>query len=274
MYCNKCGTYNEEDSIYCRKCGNVINEELLEEEIDNDDENNKKDKKAKNKNKTKVKKQKAKKPKKQKVKQKKPKQKVVNQGEKGMTFIQKLFMFILFILVLGLIGVLSYIGYQYYTNKDKVEVPNLIGLNYEQAESRLAEEGLKISKRTVETEDEEEDGLVIKQNKKAGKTVLEGSTIRVTIAEYENVYEVEDFAGMSIDTVRTKLNNAGIEYEIEEEYSSEYSQGFIISQNIKAGSKLKAGDEIKLTVSKGQKTDIDETTSEEDSSEETSSTVE
>ena len=37
MYCNKCGTYNEEDSVYCRKCGSVINEDLLEEEEEEKD---------------------------------------------------------------------------------------------------------------------------------------------------------------------------------------------------------------------------------------------
>lgn len=263
MYCKKCGIYNDEDSVYCKKCGIVINEDLEEKK-----EKNKSAKKEKVKSKTKVKRNKSKKPKR--AKQKNVNKKTYNNKEKGMTFIQKIFMFILFVLVLGLIGALSYVGYQYYTNKDKVEVPNLIGLNYEQAKNRLAEENLEIEKKTIKTENQEENLLVIKQNKKAGKTVVKGTKIKVTIAIYEEIYIVEDFSGMSIDTVKSKLENANINYIIEEEYSNTYTAGFVISQNIKAGSKIKAGKTIKIKLSKGKK----ETTEEIVSSSETESTQE
>ena len=262
MYCNKCGTYNEEDSVYCRKCGSVINEDLLEEE-EEEKEKVKKDKKGKNKTKTKVKKQKAKKPKKQKVKQKKVVQKV---GEKGMTAFQKFIMFVLFLLIIGLIGVLAFIGYKYYQNMDRVEVPNLVGNTLEEAEAITEEFDLELVVKEVKTEDEAEDNIVLEQNKKASSKVLKGSKIKVKVGIYEEKIEIKDYIGKEIESVKSELDSLGIKYKIKEEYSTEYDNGIIISQNIKSGSKLEKSDEIILTVCK--KEEKEEVSSEEEISSE------
>lgn len=267
MYCDKCGTYNEEDSIYCRKCGNIINEELLEEEDKKEEKKDKKDKKNKNKNKTKtkVKNKKAKKPKKQKVKEKKV---IQNNGEKGMTAFQKFIMFILFILVLGLIGALSYIGYRYYQNMDRVEVPNLIGLTYDEAETVASQYDLELVEKEVETEDESENNIVLDQNKTAGSKVLKGSKIRVEVGFYEQRITISNYVGRDIESVKSELDSLGLTYDITEEYSSEYDNGIVISQNVKEGSSVEEGEEIKLTVCKKDETEEEVSSSEETSSEE------
>lgn len=247
MYCNNCGITNEEDAVFCKKCGAALMDEVLEEEQKEDKKD--RNKKSTNKTKTKTKKGKNKKQKKNKTKNKKSK-KYVDNSKEGMTIGQKLLMFILFILVLGLIGGLSYIGYKYYNQKDLVEVPNVVGLTYQQAESRLEESGLVAVKKIESTEELVQDNVVIDQNKETGKKVKKGSRVKVIVGEYET--EVGEYVGIQIDTVKSKLESLGLKYQISEEISDKYSEGVVVYQSIKKGTKAKLNEVIKLVVSKAK----------------------
>lgn len=261
MYCNKCGTENEEDAIFCKQCGfNLSNfEETKELEPVNDKEKNKNDK-VKTKTKTKKVKQKNKK---QKNKKSKNVNKTYNEVKKeGMTLGQKFLMFILFILVLGIAVALGYVGYKYYTNKDMVEVPNVVGLTYEQAELRLSEEGLDTIEAIEETDVQENDGVVLDQDKASGKKVKKGSNIKVYVGEYS--VELSKYEGVDVETVKSKLDDLGLKYSITEKISDKYDEGVVLSQSVKEGAKVKLDEVIKLVVAKADK--IKESlTSEEDS---------
>ena len=84
-----------------------------------------------------------------------------------MTAFQKFIMFVLFLLIIGLIGVLAFIGYKYYQNMDRVEVPNLVGNTLEEAEAITEEFDLELVVKEVKTEDEAEDNIVLEKVQKS-----------------------------------------------------------------------------------------------------------
>ncbi len=65
-----------------------------------------------------------------------------------------------------------------------VEVPNLIGMNQDQATAALSERRLEIRATTQPVADADQNGLVIGQDPAAGETLLPGNTVNVTIGEY------------------------------------------------------------------------------------------
>jgi serine/threonine-protein kinase len=65
-----------------------------------------------------------------------------------------------------------------------VEVPDLIGLNQDQATDALSELGLEISATTQPVADAEQNGIVISQDPTAGEVLLPGTTVNVVIGEY------------------------------------------------------------------------------------------
>jgi serine/threonine-protein kinase len=65
-----------------------------------------------------------------------------------------------------------------------VEVPDLIGLNQDQATDALSERGLEISATTQPVADAEQNGIVISQDPTAGEMLLPGTTVNVVIGEY------------------------------------------------------------------------------------------
>lgn len=259
MYCKNCGMQNDEDALFCKQCG----VSLQEKEILNDKP---KDSKKQNKNKTKTK-YKTKNKTKTKVKKEKPRKNKYQKSEKGMTFGQKILMFLLFLMVLTLAGALVLGGYHYYKSRS-VEVPNLINMTYEQAELTLAKKDLKIKKVEKQTENQNKENIVIDQNKTPGKKVRKNTTIKVTVGKYQETYIVEDFTGMNIDEVIQILDNKNIKYKIKYKDNKEYENYTIISQSPKKGIKITSNDRITLVVSKNPSTNSEEN---EDLSEENNS---
>ncbi|MGN0992355.1 MAG: PASTA domain-containing protein [Bacilli bacterium] len=278
MYCKNCGALNDEDSMFCKHCGFPISEQDLDykdlKELQKKQEENEKTKgnkdKNKSKNKTKTKtKNKIKNKTKNKVKKEKPRKNNSQKSEKGMTFGQKILMFILFVMVFSLIGVLALGGYHYYKSRN-IEVPNLIGMTYEEAELILAKKDLKIQKVEQITEDETENNIVLKQNQTPGKKVRKNKTIKVIVGKYQKTYILENLTGMNIDNAISILESNNIKYEIKYKETEDYENSTIISQSPDYGKKLTEEDKVTLTVAKNtnQNKETEENTKIEQSNEE------
>lgn len=246
MQCRNCGTLNEEDAVFCKTCGfNLdINDEVNET-------NNKKEKHERKKSKTKVKK------KVKKVKEKSKKDKKNKQVEKEMSFPQKLLMLFLFLMCIVLFGALLISGYYIWENQS-IKVPNVTNLSYEQAELILAKSDLNIKKILKETDEEDLNNIVIKQNRKEGRKVRKNSTIKVTIGEYkEKYYTLINLVGMDIEDAKEELEENNISFTINYKEDKK-KENIILSQSIKPNTKLKKGDNLELIVSKKIEKDEDE----------------
>ena len=69
--------------------------------------------------------------------------------EEKTPFATKVLIVLMTMIILGLSAVIAFVGYKYYEKYYNIEVPNLVGLTYEQAEVKLAKKDLDISKKEV-----------------------------------------------------------------------------------------------------------------------------
>lgn len=250
MHCINCGTLNSKDSLFCKKCGyslvesylreanknyNFVNsnykkDQLPREKSKNNNQVNKNYNKKKviNKNKTKVKKYKSKNSSKDK------------EVVRKMSGFQK-FMFVLLVLiVILLMGVVAFLGL-YIVSQKTVEVPDVVGLSYDEAALKLQQNNLTVSKKEIEGLE----GIVLSQNKKAGSRVLNNTSITITVGVREVL--LPNLVGMSQEAAVSILNKYGIEYEIKIIANDEE---YVISQSPKAGTNIKDIKKVILEIGK------------------------
>lgn len=139
--------------------------------------------------------------------------------------------------------------------KKKVDIPDLKGKT--QAEAQRIIDDLKLSLEIGEAQPSStvEEGKIISQDpeyKKDAK-IEEGSKIKIILSKGPETNDLPDFKGEKIEDVRKKAKELGIELEETEENSSSVDAGKVISQETKAGTKVKAGDKVKVVVSTGTK---------------------
>lgn len=137
------------------------------------------------------------------------------------------------------------------TGPEQVAVPNVVGLNFDEAEAALEGEGLE-----VEREDRPSDearGTVINTNPVAGQRVDAGTTVTVIVSEGE--VTVPNVVGMSEDEARNALEDLDLEVSVTEDPAATAPEGQVTAQSTPAGQSVPPGTQIEITVSANQGTD-------------------
>ncbi|NPC92529.1 Stk1 family PASTA domain-containing Ser/Thr kinase [Bacillus sp. WMMC1349] len=136
-----------------------------------------------------------------------------------------------------------------------VEVPNVNGLEYKKAVTKLEKQGFDIDPNTENIADEKvKKGLIVKSDPEAGDVVKEGSTIKLYKSSGKEKKEVNDVTGQNIDAGKKILKENGFKHVVTEEINDDEAAGTIVSQQPLAGSEIvPSDDEVKLTVSIGPK---------------------
>ena len=257
IICPNCKTENENDAKLCKNCGYYFLEEENNKQDNNKKERKKKDKvkhKTKTKNKTKIKKEKI----------KAPKNKQTNDKPKSSIFTKIPLVFFI-LLSISLLVIASILGYHYY-EENNIEVPNVIGYSYEEATAILDTANLSYEMKEVETTNQDEVGIVIKQSKKGGSKTHENAIITLTVGVLDNHVTVPDVIGMSIEEATSTLNENNISYRIEYEETTDEEDNTVINQSIRAGKKIENTEIITITVARNTNnndTNNDETNNEE-----------
>ena len=257
IICPNCKTENDDDAKFCKNCGYYFLEGNNKQD-NNKKENKKKDKvkhKTKTKNKTKVKKEKV----------KTPKNKQYNDKPKSSIFTKILLLFFI-LLSIGLLIIASILGYHYY-EENNIEVPNVIGYSYEEATAILDTANLSYEMKEVETTNQDEVGIVIKQSKKGGSKTHENAVITLTVGVLDNHVTVPNIIGMTLEEATSTLNKNSISYRIEYEETTDEENNTVIKQSIRAGKKIENTEIITITVARNTNnnsdTDNNETNNEE-----------
>ena len=240
IICPNCKTENDDDAKFCKNCGYYFLEENNKQD-NNRRERKKKDKvkhKTKTKNKTKLKKEKV----------KAPKNKQYNDKPKSSIFTKILLLFFI-LLSIGLLVIASILGYHYY-EENNIDVPNVIGYSYEEATAILDTANLSYEMKEEETTDQDEVGIVIKQNKKGGSKTHENAIITLTVGILDNHVTIPNVTGMSIEEATSTLNKNNISYRIEYEETTDEENNTVIKQSIKAGKKIENTEIITITVAR------------------------
>ncbi len=130
---------------------------------------------------------------------------------------------------------------------EQVQVPDVTGQQFDQANSTLTDRGFKVV-RNDQVTDNEDPGTVLKQNPGAGATIDKGSTVTLAVAKQPQNATVTDVTGETQDDAVNRLSKDGFQVKIvEQPVDSQEGDGVVIGQD-PAGGTAKRGSTVTLTV--------------------------
>lgn len=136
----------------------------------------------------------------------------------------------------------------------KSVVPYVIWDTSENAISKLLQAGLAEPEITEAYDDNVAIGSVIAQSVEAGAEVEEGTVITLTISLGAKAFEMPDVVGSMQEEAEEELGSKGLVVTVEYKKTDEAKEGTVLEQNIEAGTSVKRGDKVTITVSSGRET--------------------
>ena len=153
---------------------------------------------------------------------------------------------------------------------ENIEMPDVRGLKQADAIAKIEKMGLKVGRISERTSDEEEAGVVIASDPRAGTRVTKGETVDLVISKgkKEKKASVPDVTGLPLEAARKALTSAGFKVGSVEKKASKQAAGTVISQSPSGGAEALSGESIHLVVAEAGKVDEDKTdnTTKKDSS--------
>ncbi|WP_099363050.1 Stk1 family PASTA domain-containing Ser/Thr kinase [Fredinandcohnia onubensis] len=137
-----------------------------------------------------------------------------------------------------------------------VEVPDVSNMTYDRAVNKLKEAGFTIGD-TIEISDQEvEEGYIVRTDPEAGDSVKEGATIDLYESTGKKKVAFKDYVGKDFEEVKEKLINKEKYLAVfSEEEFSDSAPGTILSQSIDEGEEVVPEEtEVTFTISKGLET--------------------
>jgi serine/threonine-protein kinase len=131
-----------------------------------------------------------------------------------------------------------------------VEVPDLSGLARPRAVADVESAGLSADVDTAFSLTAPR-GAVIDQDPDAGAKLREGSLVRVVVSRGVLRVEMPEAVGRPLAEVIGPLDEAGVDYSVEEVASETVAAGVVITQSPAGGRRVTATDDVRFTVSKG-----------------------
>jgi len=128
-----------------------------------------------------------------------------------------------------------------------VEVPDLVGLSKEEAESKLLESGFKVGD-VLEIESSKPQGTVLAQLPSEGSLAEPGAEVDLTVSRFLSV-KVPDLAGLGLEAAKTLLEKSRLRLEGVKEQPSDKAPGIVLAQSLIPGSEVEVNSAIVLTVS-------------------------
>ncbi len=136
-----------------------------------------------------------------------------------------------------------------------VPVPELVGLQVDEATAKITEAGFTVGEVTEEFNADVEIGEVTDQSPVALAEAEKGSAISITVSKGPKMVEVPKITGMKEEKARQALVDAGLSPNpASDEYSSKHDAGVVFKQTPKAGEKAEDGSAVSYVVSRGPKT--------------------
>ncbi|MEU4892155.1 Stk1 family PASTA domain-containing Ser/Thr kinase [Streptomyces sp. NPDC044780] len=130
----------------------------------------------------------------------------------------------------------------------KVEVPDVLNVQYETAKSQLESKGFQVEQKTQQSD--QTAGKVIDQDPKGGKKVAKGSTITLTVAEAQEKVVVPDVTTQKVEDATSSLQGKGLKVQTQEVENGDVEAGTVTDQTPKGGQEVLPGSTVTLTVAK------------------------
>lgn len=132
-----------------------------------------------------------------------------------------------------------------------VDMPDVVGVNVEDARKALTSFGLIANIEYEESETIDED-VVMKSNVEAGTPVEIGSKITLTVSSGTQGVEVPEVSGLTYEEANNRLTSLGFLVHKAENYSDTVEAGIVLTQMPVTGTKAPRGSVITVTVSLGK----------------------
>ena len=135
-------------------------------------------------------------------------------------------------------------------SSNKVTVPNIVGMTFDNAKKELEKLGLNI--KVIETvESDKEENTILEMNPIGNTEAKKGDTIEVKVSGGIAKIKVPDLRDYEINYIKDLLTQKGLEWNITEQYSENIKSGYLISQYPERDTEVTKGTIIELTISKG-----------------------
>ena len=141
------------------------------------------------------------------------------------------------------------------SGKEKFSLDDVTGMQYQQAQAQLENDGLVVSLE-FDYSDSVGSDMVISTSPEAGSQVVKGDTITITASKGKETKTtmVPNLLGHNIDDAIQMIKDAGLTYNGKSsDYSDSYSENQVMDQSISAGKTVDEGTTISLTVSLGSR---------------------
>ena len=134
---------------------------------------------------------------------------------------------------------------------EQVEMINIVGMDLEEARTKLQELGLFITVGSFQ-ESDQEDGTILEQNEKEGSMVDKGSTITVIVAGTDGeMVQVPNVVGATESDAVASIEAKGLLVTREFATSDEVEAGRVISQDPAEG-EVEVGSHVTIVISEGR----------------------
>jgi serine/threonine-protein kinase len=142
-----------------------------------------------------------------------------------------------------------YFGYARYTT-----TPAVLQLPPEEAQQRLEDAGLDVKTAEPRYSDTVDEGLVLSTDPAAGKRVLRGTDVTITVSLGRAVTQLPKLTGITLDEAQDRILNANMAFgKATEKFSETVPAGIVVASDPKAGATLRFGTVVDLVVSKGRR---------------------
>ena len=131
-----------------------------------------------------------------------------------------------------------------------VQLPNVVGRSYEEAEALLVAAGFSVDRIDVRN-DNLAIGLVTEQSIPSTEQRPAGTVVTLTVSAGRGEVEVPRLVGQTVDDARVTLARLGLVDRVEREFSTEFSEGTVIRSSPEAVESVERGSVITLVVSDG-----------------------
>lgn len=157
---------------------------------------------------------------------------------------------ILFGVIAGLVVIIAiFVGVILGRNAKKIEVPNFVGMNYndEIAGNALYTENFVFETVSVYSSDAEP-GVVLTQNPEANTKIRKGKTVKLEIAYNDDSVLISGIIGLSADEAQAKLKQSGFTVKVITKYDKNAREGIVFDSYPVEGSYGEKGSLVTIYV--------------------------
>ena len=140
--------------------------------------------------------------------------------------------------------------------KTPVNMPNIAGMDYAEAKGLLNKNGLRVIRENDQYSMTVPKGEVIAQSTSAGKRLMTGDIVYVSISMGVEQTNVPNVQYLERQNAISALQSAKLNYTVKEEESDTVREGLVIQQSVEAGSIVDVKTNVIITVSLGKRADM------------------